>query len=93
MVQFGTVVNGVIVPEGSPPPEGTQVFFEAAGSFDDPHPMGPYDRERELALLRNRLAEMDAGVPGLSVDEAMALVTAEIEKVADRQEAASCRKP
>jgi hypothetical protein len=76
MVQRGTVLNGVIVPEGPPLPDGTKVLFEKEEVFDYPHPLAPYDEEKELALLRESLAEMDAGERGHSVE----VVFAEIEK-------------
>jgi len=67
MVQRGTVVNGVIVPEGSPPPEGTLVVFEPTAEFEYPHPMAPYDYAKEVAILRESIDDMKAG-RGQSVD-------------------------
>jgi hypothetical protein len=72
MVQRGTVLNGVIVPEGPPLPEGTRVLFEKEEIFEYPHPLAPYDEEKELALLRESLAEMDAGERGRPAAEVFA---------------------
>jgi hypothetical protein len=69
MVQRGTVVNGVIVPDGSPPPDGTRVLFEKEEAFEYPHPLAPHDRDKEIALLRASIAQMDAGEEGSSVED------------------------
>jgi len=78
MIQHGTVVNGVIVPEGTPPPEGTKVVYETAELFDSSHPMFTYDRANEVKLLRDRIAKRKAGVPGIPLTEAMARITKEL---------------
>ena len=83
MAQRGTVVNGVIVPDGSPPPEGTHVLFEPAEAVEYPHPLASYDREKEPAVLREPIAEMDAGVPGLTVEEVMGGPDSELRQMAD----------
>ena len=61
----GTVINGVVVLDGSPQlPEGKRVIVDLAGDttiYEYPHPMAPYDREKELALLRQAYAEAKAG--------------------------------
>lgn len=65
MVLKGTVVNGVIVPDGSPVlPEGSRVWFELDPDDDGPPPE-PYDRETELAILRQSISETAAGVGGV----------------------------
>ncbi|MDB5307225.1 MAG: hypothetical protein JWO38_1427 [Gemmataceae bacterium] len=65
MVRHGTVMNGVIVPDGSATlPEGARVRFEVEEVFEYPHPLAPYDREKEVALLRERIAEQETGLPG-----------------------------
>lgn len=75
----GTVVNGVIVPDGGAAlPEGSRVRIELEERFEYPHPMAPYDREKELALLREAVAEMKSGVPGIPLDEAFAQLRAEL---------------
>ena len=61
MVQRGTVMNGVIVPECSPPPDGTRVLFEPTEVFEYPHPMAPYDHAKEVALLRESIEDAKAG--------------------------------
>ncbi|HEV3383455.1 MAG TPA: hypothetical protein VG097_01500 [Gemmata sp.] len=76
---LGTVVNGIIVPDGGTSlPEGTRVRIEPEVTFEYPHPLAPYDREKELALLRESIAEMKAGVPGIPLREAMAQIRAEL---------------
>ena len=91
MVREGTVVNGVIVPDkGEAFPEGARVRIELAteedfqdipvptGEFEYPHPLAPYDREKEIELLRQSIAEMEAGEPGIPLDEAMDRIAAEL---------------
>ncbi len=78
MAQRGTVANGVIVTEDSPPPEGTQVVFEPAEAFEYPHPMAPFERDAEIALLRKRIANMKAGASGIPLAEAMARIATEL---------------
>lgn len=79
MTLDGTVVNGVIVPDSQINlPEGTRVRIEMAVQFEYPHPMAPYDRQKEVALLRGRIAEMRAGVPGIPLEEAMAMIAKEL---------------
>lgn len=70
----GTVIDGVVVPDsGLQLPEGARVRFELVEELDeddlelpDPslppdHPDAPYNREVELAILRESIAEMKAG--------------------------------
>lgn len=92
MVQHGTVVNGVIVPDGPPPPDGTRVVFQTEATADDdmwdelakvPPPPATETREEYLQSLRDSIAEVEAGVPGLSVDEAFARVDAELRRLAE----------
>lgn len=71
----GTVVNGVIVPDGSPAlPEGARVRFDLEDDDTDPPPE-PYDREAELAILRESIREAKAGL-GRPFLEVMAEVAA-----------------
>jgi hypothetical protein len=72
MVQRGTLLNGVIVPDGPPPPDGTRVLFEKEDVFEYPHPLAPYDKEKEIALLQVSIAQMDTGEQGNSVEEVFA---------------------
>ena len=80
----GTVIDGVVVPDsGLQLPEGARVRFELVGESDeddlelpDPslppdHPDAPYNREVELAILRESIAEMNAG-GGVPFEEFMA---------------------
>jgi hypothetical protein len=62
MQSSGTVRNGVIVPDGPPPPDGTRVHFQVEERFEYPHPMAPYDREKEIALLRESIAKAEEGL-------------------------------
>lgn len=73
----GTVVNGAVVPDPGPRlPEGARVRLEVIADTPDDdwpdltgenlpadHPMAPYDRATELALLRASIADETAGVP------------------------------
>lgn len=79
MILEGTVVNGVIVPDGGATlPEGSRVRIELSEQFEYPHPLAPYDHEKEIALLRERIAETRSGVPGIPLREAMAKIAAEL---------------
>jgi hypothetical protein len=74
----GTIVNGQVhLDAPTELPNGTRVSLSPQADFDYPHPMAPYDREKEAALLRDRIAEMQAGVSGLTVDETFAALDAE----------------
>jgi len=87
MALDGSIVNGhVQLDTPTNLPEGTRVRLVTEEAFEYPHPMAPYEHDQEEALLRGRLAEMDEGVPGLSIEEAMALVDAELERMTDRAE-------
>ena len=50
--------------------------IELDEQFEYPHPRAPYDREKKLALLRERIA--DVRVPGIPVDEAFRRIAAEL---------------
>ena len=79
MTLEGTVVNGVIVPDDAAAlPEGSRVRIELEEQFEYPHPLAPYDREKELALLRQGIADIRAGVPGIPLEEAFAQIRAEL---------------
>jgi hypothetical protein len=63
MTLEGAVVNGVIVLDGGAKlPEGTRVRVELADEDDDDlgPPPEPYDRETELAILREALEDVRA---------------------------------
>jgi hypothetical protein len=63
MTLEGAVVNGVIVLDGGAKlPEGTRVRVELADEDDEFFPPSePYDREKELAILRESLEDVKAG--------------------------------
>ena len=62
MTLEGTVVNGVIVLDGGARlPEGERVRVEVADPDDLAPPPEPYDREKELAILREALEDVKAG--------------------------------
>lgn len=79
MVRRGTVVNGVIVPDGPTLPEGTKVYFDPCE--DSPFTDETY--EEFLESLRVSIAETQAGVPGYTLDEVRAAMKEEIRRVAD----------
>jgi len=65
MVQYGTVHNGVIVPEGPAFPEGTRVRLEAAEVEED-YSTPPTDTyEEHLTSLRESIPETEAGIDGI----------------------------
>jgi len=82
MTLEGTVVNGKIVLDGPQSfPEGTRVRVEAASPdevFEYPHPLAPYDREKELGLLRDRVAAFRQCSRGVPADEAFARIAADL---------------
>ncbi|VTT97708.1 unnamed protein product [Gemmataceae bacterium] len=76
MIIEGTVVNGVLVFDGPPPPDGARLRVELADADSDlwdelarvpPPPTDTY--EEHLEALRRSIAEMKAGVPGRSLAE------------------------
>lgn len=82
MTVEGTVADGVVIFDGNVKvPEGARVRvdFEVEDElFEYPHPLAPYDREKEVALLRERIANRESGVPGIPLKEAMASIAAEL---------------
>ena len=80
MTISGTIIKGQVHLDcPSELPDGTRVTLRREERYEYPHPMAPYDREKEIALLRESLALMDAGDIGRSVAE----VFADIEKSFD----------
>lgn len=84
MTLTGTVRNGaVILDPGTQLPEGARVELRLVDEDDfdwdeteaaflpADHPMALYDRETELAILRESIAEAKAGYPGRPLDEVM----------------------
>jgi hypothetical protein len=62
MTLEGTVVNGMIVLDGPARlPEGARVRVELADLDDLGPPPEPYDRAKELAILREALEDVKAG--------------------------------
>ncbi|HKI35121.1 MAG TPA: hypothetical protein VKA46_24910 [Gemmataceae bacterium] len=77
MIAEGTVVNGVIVLDGGVKfPEGARVRVDLADPDVIAPPPEPYDRAKELALLREALEDVRAG-RGVAVEEFMAQLAAE----------------
>ena len=78
MTLEGTVVNGVIVLDaGTQLPEGARVRVELADDDDLFPPPEPYDREKELAILRESLENVKAG-RGMPFEEFMAKLAGEL---------------
>lgn len=85
MVFEGRVVNGaVVLDDGSRLPEGARVRLKVVEdvldeelpvipdvSLPTDHPMAPYDRETELAILRESIESMKAGEVGVPFRQAM----------------------
>ena len=62
MTLEGTVVNGLIVLDaGKQLPDGVRVRVELAEVDEIFPPPEPYDREKELAILRESLEDVKAG--------------------------------
>lgn len=68
MTQLGTMQNGVIVPDDPEAlPDGTRVAFEPTA---DESPSWAHETRQEiLASLRQELADIRAGVPGISLTD------------------------
>jgi hypothetical protein len=81
MTLEGKILNGRVELDAPADwPDGTRVTVEVAAPdevFEYPHPLAPYDREKEIALLRERYAEVQAGVPGMTPEEAWASIVRE----------------
>lgn len=76
MTLEGTVVNGAIVLDnGARLPEGERVRVELVDDDLAPPPE-PYDRDKELAILREALEDVKAG-RGMPFEEFMAQLAAE----------------
>ena len=78
MTLEGTVVNGVVVLDaGTQLPEGVRVYVELAEDDELFPPPEPYDREKELAILRASLEDVKAG-RGVPFEEFMAKLAVEL---------------
>ena len=76
MILEGTVINGVIVLDGSPAlPEGQRVFVDLEEDYEPPPSTETY--AEHLELLRKSLALMDAGEQGMPLEEFAAELKAE----------------
>jgi hypothetical protein len=94
MTVEGTIQNGSFVTDsGIRLPEGIRVRLEiveddesldrlpqADSSLEDDDPDAPYDREKELAILRASIAEMNAG-GGVPFEQFMEKLAEEIRQV------------
>ena len=82
MQLLGTIVNGHVhldAPAGLP--EGSRVTVLPGVDVDDFGPPTPQETYAEhLALLRESIAESEAGVPGYTVDEAFAILHAGLRR-------------
>ncbi len=82
MKLLGTIVNGrVELDTPTDLPEGTRVVSLEAEEFEDfyqDYPLPQESWEEHIADLRLRLAELDAGAPCMTVDEAFAALDAEM---------------
>jgi len=73
----GTVINGVVVLDGSPQLlEGQRVIVDLEGDDFGPPPTTETYAEH-IASLRQSLADIDAGVKGIPLDEAMEKIAIE----------------
>lgn len=83
MTLEGTIRNGVIVPDaGHPLPDGARVRYELLvddGDDDVDPPPTTETHEEFLQSLRDSVAEVKAGVPGLTLDEAMSRIAREFQ--------------
>ena len=82
MKLLGTIVNGrVELDTPTDLPEGTRVVSLEAEEFEDfyqDYPLPQESWEEHIADLRLRLAELDAGAPCMTVDEAFASIREEL---------------
>ncbi len=79
MTLEGTVINGAIVLDGGAKlPEGARVQVEVPDGDDHFPPPEPYDRAKELEILREALEDVKAG-RGIPFEKFMAAVAAEFK--------------
>ena len=82
MKLLGTIVNGrVELDTPTDLPDGTRVVSLEAEEFEDfqqDYPLPQESWEEHIADLRVRIAELDAGVPCMTVDEAFASIREEL---------------
>ncbi len=76
----GTVQNGrVEFDEPVTWPDGSKVTLQLDddGVYEYPHPMAPYDREKEIEVLKESVEDMKAGRV-MPVEEAMRRISIEL---------------
>lgn len=79
----GVFVNGQIVPDARPLPDGTRVRFVPLTEEDEDDDIGPpppddsRSREEELELLRQSIADAKAGIGLMTHEQFMAELAAE----------------
>jgi len=67
----GTVVNGAVIPDaGTQLPEGARVYLEVLEDLPPDHPMAPYDRETEVAIVLESIAAVEQGEPTIPLRQA-----------------------
>jgi len=67
----GTVVNGAVVPDaGLHLPEGSRIRLEVVEDLPPDHPMAPYDRDIEVALVLEAIAGLERGEPTIPLRRA-----------------------
>ncbi len=82
MTVEGTVINGVIVLDGSPHlPEGQRVIVDLEEDYEPPPSTQTY--AEHLELLRKSLAMMDAGERGRSVEDVFDEIERELASHSD----------
>ena len=58
----GTVIDGAVIPDaGTHLPEGARVNLEIVQELPADHPMAPYNRELEIAILKESIESVKNG--------------------------------
>ena len=89
MKMSGIIVNGQVqLDQPADLPDGTRVTLlsedEFEEEFEHPHPLAPYDSEKESTLIRERIAAVQAGEKTIPLDEAMEQVVSRLHRNANR---------
>ena len=62
MTMTGTVIDGAVIPDvGTHLPEGARVNLEIVYELPADHPMAPYNRAVEMAILKESLESVKNG--------------------------------
>lgn len=70
MTLSGTVQNGqVLLDHPVDLPDGTRVTLLRDEAYEYPHPLAPYDREKEIEQIRAAITRKEAGELGRDVDD------------------------